>query len=80
MQRNLSSKCYPSYLEHFPCIKTLFDAAVKMEHFVMFTELLLLHIISVIYFQNVTENQINMHNFKCLGIHFLAKRIITIQV
>ena len=30
-------KCYPSYLEHFPCIKTLFDAAVKMEHFVMFT-------------------------------------------
>ena len=40
-------KCYPSYLEHFPCIKTLFDAAVKMEHFVMFTELLLLHISDV---------------------------------
>ena len=37
-------KCYQSYLEHFPCRKTLFDAAVKMEHFVMFTELLLLHI------------------------------------
>ena len=46
MQRNLSSisSSATSYLEHFPCRKTLFDAAVKMEHFVMFTELLLLHI------------------------------------
>ena len=39
---------YLCYLEHFPERKTLFEAAIKMNYFVMLTELLLLHISGIL--------------------------------
>ena len=40
-------ECYQPYLEHFPHRRILFDSAIKMEYFVVLTELLLHHINTV---------------------------------